>query len=121
LVEVLLLVWVGKWLGLGPTLALVIVTGVLGASLARRQGFRVWGRIQRELREGRMPASDLIDGLLVLIGGIVLLTPGLITDGCGFALMIPGVRRWMRSRIEPRFSSMTQQRWSGPKEDVIDV
>jgi UPF0716 protein FxsA len=109
LIELMLLIQLGQWVGLGPTIALVVVTGFLGATLARQQGFRVWTKIQMELQAGRMPASDMIDGLLILIGGIVLLTPGLLTDFCGFALMIPQVRRWLKSRLEKRFQVISRR------------
>lgn len=104
LVELVLLIQLGRWIGLLGTLALVIATGFLGAALARRQGLRAWVGIQRELRDGRMPAAAMLDGLLILIGGIVLLTPGLLTDLCGFALLLPPtrtvVKRYLRRRIE---------------------
>lgn len=104
LVELAILIQVGEWIGLLWTLALVVGTGFLGATLARRQGFRAWLAIQAELREGRMPAKELLDGLLILIGGIVLLTPGILTDLAGFALLLPTTRnafkRGLRRRLE---------------------
>ncbi|MCB0292521.1 MAG: FxsA family protein, partial [Calditrichaeota bacterium] len=92
LAELALLVKLGEVLGFWPTIGLVIVTGILGASLAKAQGFMIYARIQQELAAGRMPTGELLDGLLILIGGIVLLTPGLLTDLCGFALLIPPLR-----------------------------
>jgi UPF0716 protein FxsA len=122
LIEVLLLIKIGEWVGFGPTILLVVVTGFIGASLARQQGFKVWSRIQTELQAGRMPAADVIDGLLILIGGIVLLTPGLLTDLCGFALMIPPVRRWIRILLERRFQATRRQfRPESRADDVIDI
>ena len=121
LIELFLLIQLGKVVGIVPTIALVVVTGFIGASLARQQGFRVWGRIQAEMQAGRVPAADLIDGLLILIGGIVLLTPGLLTDLCGFALMVPGIRKWMRARLEKRFRLVSNRYRPGSKADVIDV
>ena len=121
LIELALLIQIGEWAGIGPTVALVIVTGILGAHLARQQGFKVWAKIQRELQSGKIPASDLVDGLLILIGGIVLLTPGLLTDLCGFALMVPAVRRFLKSRLNRRFQIMSTKHRARPEEDVIDV
>lgn len=122
LIEVLLLIKIGEWVGFGPTILLVIVTGFIGASLARQQGFKVWSRIQTELQAGRMPAADVIDGLLILIGGIVLLTPGLLTDLCGFALMIPRVRRRIRILLEKRFQATRRKsRPESRADDVIDI
>lgn len=123
LIELYLLFWIGGRIGPVPTIGLVVVTGFLGASLARQQGFKVWRRIQSELNSGQMPAGELIDGFLVLIGGIVLLTPGLLTDLCGFALMIPAVRAAMKTRLEKRFrlSASQSQPTSESEKDVIDV
>lgn len=103
LVELALLIQVGRWIGLGWTLAIVVVTGLLGAALARRQGLRAWLAIQAELREGRMPGGALVDGLLILIGGIVLLTPGLLTDLFGFLLLVPASRGVLKAGLRRRF------------------
>jgi UPF0716 protein FxsA len=125
LVELYLLFRIGGKIGPAPTIGLVIATGFIGASLARRQGFKVWTKIQSELNAGQMPAGELIDGLLVLIGGIVLLTPGLLTDLCGFALMIPTVRNVLKTRLEKRFLLRASQGRPSPQtqsqDDVIDV
>lgn len=103
LVELALLIQVGRWIGLGGTLAIVLATGFLGAALARRQGLRAWLAIQAELRAGLMPAGALLDGLLILIGGIVLLTPGILTDLAGFALLIPATRNLLKRSLRRRF------------------
>ena len=129
LIELYLLYLIGGQIGLFPTIGLVVVTGFIGASLARQQGFKVWRRIQSELNTGRMPAGELIDGLLVLIGGIVLLTPGLLTDLCGFALMVPRIRALVKTRIQRRFQITTDRHrprqgpppGKGEGEDFIDV
>jgi len=121
LVELYLLVLMGSRVGPVPTIGLVVVTGVLGASLARRQGFEVWRRIQSELNAGKMPGAELIDGLLVLIGGIVLLTPGLLTDLCGFALMVPSIRAFVRTRLQRKFQIPPNPHAPPPEKDFIDV
>ena len=104
LVELALLIQVGRWIGIIWTIVIVAGTGILGAALARRQGGRAWRAIQEELRQGRMPAGRVVDGLLILIGAIVLLTPGILTDLLGFALLLPPSRRvfrgWLGRRIE---------------------
>jgi UPF0716 protein FxsA len=109
LVELGLLIQIGQTIGLGWTLALVVATGFLGATLARRQGLRAWLAIQTELREGRMPATALVDGLLILIGGIVLLTPGILTDLAGFALLVPATRTALKRRLRRRFERAIQR------------
>lgn len=106
LIEMIILIKLGEVIGFWPTLGLVVVTGVVGASLARVQGFLVYRRIQTELQMGRMPAAEMLDGLLVLIGGIVLLTPGLLTDIFGLLLMVPVVRRALRDVLRKRFEGM---------------
>lgn len=103
LVELALLLQVGRWIGLGWTLALVIITGLVGAALARRHGLRAWTAIRDELKAGRMPTSTLADGLLILIGGIVLLTPGLLTDIFGFAMLLPASRNAFKRALSRRF------------------
>ena len=103
LAELVLLIQIGQLIGLFWTLALVITTGFLGATLARRQGLQAWIAIQKELRSGRMPGGALVDGLLILIGGIVLLTPGILTDLAGFALLVPATRTALKRALQKRF------------------
>lgn len=109
LLELAILVKLGEVIGFWPTIGLVVVTGILGASLARAQGFMVYTRIQSELAAGRIPAGELVDGLLILIGGIVLLTPGLLTDLFGFALLLPWIRALFKGWLQRKFSSMAQR------------
>ncbi len=138
-VELFLLLEVGGRVGALPTLGLVIATGVLGAALARAQGFAALQRIQREMAEGRMPAGALLEGVLILVAGILLITPGVLTDSVGLLLLFPpgralvvrGLARWARGRIQvvhgfpgdPRAASWgtdwAQERRGGG--DVIDV
>ena len=108
LIELALLVKLGELVGFWPTIALVITTGVIGASLAQTQGFKVFGKIQTELAAGRIPTHHLVDGLLIFAGGIVLLTPGLLTDILGFSLMIPWVRTQFKRWLTYKFSNMVQ-------------
>lgn len=108
LVELALLVQIGQRIGLGPTIALVLLTGVLGAWLTRLQGLRVLGRVRSELEQGRMPAAELVDGLLIVIAGAVLLTPGLLTDLCGFFLLVPAGRRVIRRAVTRAFRGRVQ-------------
>lgn len=104
LLELWLLVKLGSHYGVGPTLLLVVVTGILGAWMARTQGLMVLMSIQREMAAGRMPAPQMIDGVMILVAGVMLLTPGLITDAAGFLLLVQPVRviirGWMRRQLE---------------------
>ena len=101
--ELALLIEVGRWIGTGPTIALVIGTGALGALLVRQQGWLVLEEIRREARAGKVPSVGLLHSVLVLIGGVLLLTPGLMTDTVGFLLLLPTTRRfcvrWLRERF----------------------
>ncbi len=109
LIELALLIKLGQLWGVWPTIGLVVITGIVGASLARIQGFLVYTRIQNELAQGRMPAEELIDGLLILVGGVVLLTPGILTDLFGFAMLLPLTRLFFKRWLRRRFDSMVQQ------------
>lgn len=96
LLELAILLQIGQWIGLLPTVALVVTTGVAGAALARRQGIRAFLAVQRELASGRLPGRSLLDGLAILVGGALLLTPGVLTDVIGFGLLVPVSRRWLQ-------------------------
>jgi len=104
LVELALLIRIGQVVGVWPTLALVVVTGMTGAALARAEGLKVLLRFQRELTAGRIPEQAALDGISVLLGGVLLLTPGVLTDVAGIALLLPPTRRriqrWARARLE---------------------
>ncbi|MCG8605862.1 FxsA family protein [bacterium] len=103
LVELAILIELGQRIGLSNTIAVVILTGFAGAALARSQGFGVVKRIQDELRSGQLPADGLFDGALILAGALLLLTPGLITDLFGFALLLPGSRKILKVYIRKYF------------------
>ena len=117
LVELFLLVKLGTVVGVGPTIALVIFTGVLGAWLARQQGLEVLRRVNEDLSQGRMPTEALMDGVLILIAGAVLLTPGLLTDALGFVLLIPRTRAAVRKIVAARFA----RRQNKGEPEIIDV
>tara|TARA_B100000315_G_scaffold216661_1_gene216706 strand:+ start:1007 stop:1405 length:399 start_codon:yes stop_codon:yes gene_type:complete len=109
LVEILILIKLGEVFGFWYTVFLVIGTGILGATLARAQGFWVWMEIQQDLQKGNMPADKMIDGLMIFVGGIVLLTPGLLSDIFGFAMLVPLTRnifkRWIKNKLEEMHQS----------------
>lgn len=108
LIELLLLIEIGKVIGTLEVIMLTVVTGVAGAALAKWQGLSVLKKMQQEMAEGRMPASNLIDGVMILIGGILLLTPGIVTDLVGLFLLIPWTRvllkrlfvKWMTYKVK---------------------
>jgi UPF0716 protein FxsA len=92
LIELFVLIEIGSRIGSGPTLLLLLLTGIFGAYLASRQGLSVLQRARQDLAQGRIPANPLVDGVMVLIGGMLLLTPGFLTDILGFVLLIPVTR-----------------------------
>lgn len=93
LVELGLLIQLGKYVGVLATIAIVIGTAVIGTALLRRQGFAVLSRTIEAVQAGRAPVEPVVEGLFLLIAGAFLLTPGLITDTIGFLLLIPAIRR----------------------------
>ena len=102
--ELYLLIKIGALLGAFNTLLIVIVTGFLGAYLARLQGLKTMMRVRESLNRGELPAEDMLDALLIFVAGIVLLTPGFITDIAGIAILIPNTRflfkRWLRKKFD---------------------
>ena len=106
--ELALLIRIGQYIGLGYTVGIVIFTGVTGAYLAKMQGLIILRRIQQDVNQGVMPADKLFDGVLILSSGILLLTPGFITDIIGFMGLIPLTRnlfrRWLKRKIEEMIS-----------------
>lgn len=92
-VEIYVLLQVGGIIGAFPTIFLVVFTAALGAWLLRRQGLATWQRFQASLNQGTIPAYEMIEGPILLVGGALLLTPGFFTDAMGFACLIPALRR----------------------------
>jgi UPF0716 protein FxsA len=117
LVELYLLIEIGGAIGVAPTIAIVIVTGVIGAALARWQGLGVLRRLQDDLSAGRPPTDALIDGLLIFVAGAVLLTPGLITDALGFLLLVPAGRAAVRKLVSAAVARNLVVR----RPDVVDA
>lgn len=126
LIELALLIKLGQLTSLGTTIMVVILTGVLGAALARREGLKTWLRIQEQLRQGTAPTDELVNALLILIAAAVLITPGLLTDLLGFGLLIPPIRNRVRQRLTRYFSSRIVLTASGPagghsERDIFDM
>ena len=105
--ELAILIRVGAYIGVGNTLSMIILTGIAGASLARYQGFTVMRNIQNSLNKGEMPTNEMLDGLMIFCGGVVLLTPGFITDLLGFFLLIPLTRSLIKLWVKKNIQNMT--------------
>lgn len=109
LLELYLLILLGNVIGFWPTVGIVLVTGMLGAWLAKREGLRVFRKWQSALAEGRMPEEGVLGGLLVLVGGVFLVAPGVMTDVCGLLLLIPPTRRAIANVVRAHFEQKIQQ------------
>lgn len=107
IIEIALFVVVGTRIGLGPTLAIVLLTAVAGSWLVARQGSATWLEFQAQLARGELPGAPLAHGAMILVAGALLLTPGFLTDLIGFALLIPAVRETIRLRVVSRY----RDRW----------
>jgi UPF0716 protein FxsA len=130
LVELALLMQLGNWLGFWPAVALVLGTGFAGAALAKWQGFLTAMRAREQLAQGVLPATALSDGLMILIAGVLLITPGVLTDIAGLSLLVPPVRHlvrrgvihWFRTRVSvQQFEVRTRESTSPRDDNIIDV
>ena len=129
LAEIAAFVIIGGQIGVWWTLLMVLVTAIGGSILLRIQGFGLLNRIRSEIDAGRVPSRELVHGVMILIAGILLLTPGFITDAMGFALFIPQLRDalWAFARKRIRFETVVMQgesRRSSYRDDdgtVIDL
>jgi UPF0716 protein FxsA len=102
LAELYVIIQVGEWIGVLPTIALLLVDSILGAMLMRSQGRLAWRRFTEATSAGRPPAKEVIDGALVLLGGAFLLTPGFLTDILGVSLLLPPTRAVIRRILARR-------------------
>jgi UPF0716 protein FxsA len=93
LTELWLIIQVGSWLGAWVTIALVLGTGFVGVTLLRMQGFKLLAQLQARMQRGEIPAMELVEGVALLIGGLLLLTPGFLTDTLGLLLLLPPTRQ----------------------------
>jgi UPF0716 protein FxsA len=138
LAEIAVLIEVGGWLGLGATLALIVLTAVAGAWMLRRQGLAVLRRAQQQMQQGAAPVGEVFEGLCLVIAGALLLTPGFLTDAAGALLLLPPVRallyRRLRRQIEDQVLGTSppgarsqggqpeqEQRGSPPRDQVPPV
>ena len=105
-IEIYLLIQIGQVIGGLETFLLIILTGIVGAQLARSQGFALLRRVQEESMQGIPSSTTMAEGLLILVGGILLITPGVITDGMGLLFIFPLSRKllapWMFRRLQAR-------------------
>ena len=108
--ELALLIELGSRLGTAPTLLLLALTGILGAFLARRQGLGALRAAQEHMQRGELPAGPIVDGILILVAAVLLITPGLLTDALGFLLLVRGFRDRVKSILVSRFRRGVEER-----------
>lgn len=125
LIEIALFIQVGGWIGLWPTLAIVVLTAIAGTWLVRSQGTAVLTQLRRSFDELRDPTEPLAHGAMILFSGALLLTPGFFTDAVGFALLVPGVRRWVMQEVRKRVK-ITEVHYGSrpgapPDPDIIEA
>ena len=120
LVEIGVFIELGGWLGLWPTLGIVVLTAIIGTALLRHQGLKTLARAQASLRDNRLPLREMFDALCLFAAGLLLLTPGFVTDALGGLLLLPIVRTWLRRVLARRVYHAHE----GPPDDsggpVID-
>lgn len=122
LLELYILIKIGSYIGAFQTLALVILTALLGAVLARLEGLRTLQQIRQSLAQGIVPAEEMLDGVLIFIGGVLLITPGVLTDLFALVLLIPYTRtifkRWLRRRFDRMVAAgNVRLRYQGRNQD----
>lgn len=99
IIEMVVLIKVGGLIGVFPTILAVILTAMLGLALLRAQGLSTVLRAQQKMQAGELPIKEMVEGIFLAVGGALLLTPGFVTDGIGFACLIPGVRQLLLGRM----------------------
>ncbi|WP_341863160.1 FxsA family protein [Gymnodinialimonas sp. 57CJ19] len=123
LIEIGLFIQVGGWLGLWPTLAIVLLTAIAGTALVKSQGAQALAQLQNSFNDLRDPTEPLAHGAMILFSGALLLTPGFFTDALGFALLVPAFRRFVLKRIKERVNVQTvrtDRGWQPQDETIIE-
>jgi UPF0716 protein FxsA len=104
MLEIGVFIVIGSQIGVFPTLGMIVLTAIIGSILLRIQGFGLVTRMRGELDQGRVPGRDLVHGVMILLAGVLLLTPGFVTDTIGFLLFVPAFRdivwRFARDRVQ---------------------
>jgi len=108
-IELGLLIQVNQLIGFGPTIGLIIATGVAGSYLARREGLTTWRRLNERLSSGELPGKELVDGVIILVAGALLITPGVLTDVLGFLGLLPPTRALIRKVLMRRLRSKVEE------------
>ena len=108
-IEIYLLIKIGGQVGAFNTILIVILTGLLGASLARLEGIKTMAKVRDSLNRGDLPAEEMLDAILIFVAGVVLLTPGFLTDLTGLALLVPKLRYWFKRWLRKKFDEWLEK------------
>lgn len=129
ILEIAVFIMIGEQIGVFATLAMIFVTAVIGTALLRQQGFALLARIRAETDAGRIPGAELGHGAMILVAGVLLLTPGFVTDAIGFLLFVPAVRqaiwRFIATRMKVHVVNMSASSATGSaqhrQDGVVDL
>ena len=113
IVEMVVLIQVGQQIGALWTIVLVLLTAFIGINLLRYQGLATLSRATWRMQSGQIPAKEMLEGILLAVGGALLLTPGFVTDSIGFLLLVPFTRQFFAARLMGRFKSFASANVSG--------
>ena len=109
IVELAVLIQLGNLIGFWPTIGIIILTGITGTYLAKREGLSVWRRFNDRLRQGQLPGRELLDGVIILVAGALLITPGVLSDIVGLIGLVPATRSVLRRYLNARIQKASQQ------------
>jgi len=132
ILEIAVFIMVGGQIGVASTLGMILVTAILGSILLRIQGISTLARIQEKSRDGAIPGKELVNGVMIMIAGVLLLTPGFVTDSIGFLLFFPPFRHFLWSTLASKVVVQTKgafqqgghpfgQHQNRNAEDVVDL
>ena len=113
IIEIFFLIKVGEVIGAFPTIILVVLTAVIGAGLLRQQGLSTLARFQQNLSTGKIPAQEMVEGIMLAVGGALLMTPGFVTDTIGFLCLLPFSRKFIAAKVIKRSSAKFTAGMSG--------
>lgn len=114
IIEIALFVQVGGFLGLWPTIALVLITAIVGASLVRSQGIATLMSVQQRLQQGELPAQQIVEGVMLAVSGVLLLTPGFMTDALGMLVLLPAPRAMLARQLMSKVKVQSMGAGFGP-------
>ena len=119
IIEMFILIKVGQSIGVWPTIGLVIVTAIIGINLLRQQGLATLQKANWRMEQGEMPAQEMLEGIILAVGGALLLTPGFFTDFIGFACLLPPLRKAIIKRLIKNSLVVTSAAYSGHRQSEV--